>query len=581
MYWDTACPDWEQRILAGQPLVPELPLFRQEAEKALRVFKRLRIPDVIGTPRLAEASGEWFFAVVAALFGAYDPIQNRRMIQEVFLLVPKKNAKSTGAAAVMVTAAIVNRRPEAEFLLIAPTKEIADISFRQASGMIRADEELTKLFHLQRHIRTITHRKSGAFIQIKASDTDTITGVKATGILVDETHVFAAKSGAADVFVEIRGALAARPDGFMFQITTQSKTPPAGVFKAELAKARDVRDGKKKLPLLPVLYELPAAVAKDDGWKSPQNLGLVNPNLGRSVNLEFLTRELQTAEDAGIEALTLFASQHLNVEIGLRLLADAWPGAAHWEKNAEPGLTLEALLARCEVATIGIDGGGLDDLLGLVVIGRELAIAAPAPPSEAAPAGPGEDPRRWLLWAHAWCHRSVLELRKDIAPRLRDFERDRDLTIVDRVGDDVIQVADIVERIHAAGLLPEKKAVGVDPAGIGEIVEELGNRSIDATPEAGVIVGIPQGWKLTGAIKTTERKLAGGTLRHGGSALMAWCVGNAKVEPRGNAISITKQAAGKAKIDPLMAAFDAAALMAMNPSAGDGSYLDQEDLLVL
>jgi len=115
MYWDTACPDWEQRILAGQPLVPELPLFRQEAEKALRVFKRLKIPDVIGTPRLAEASGEWFFAVVAALFGAYDPIQNRRMIQEVFLLVPKKNAKSTGAAAVMVTAAIVNRRPEAEF----------------------------------------------------------------------------------------------------------------------------------------------------------------------------------------------------------------------------------------------------------------------------------------------------------------------------------------------------------------------------------------------------------------------------------------------------------------------------------
>jgi len=145
----------------------------------------------------------------------------------------------------------------------------------------------------------------------------------------------------------------------------------------------------------------------------------------------------------------------------------------------------------------------------------------------------------------------------------------------------VIQVADIVERIHAAGLLPEKKAVGVDPAGIGEIVEELGNRGIDATPEAGVIVGIPQGWKLTGAIKTTERKLAGGTLRHCGSAMMAWCVGNAKVEPRGNAISITKQAAGKAKIDPLMAVFDAAALMAMNPSAGDGSYLDQEDLLVL
>lgn len=68
-----------------------------------------------------------------------------------------------------------------------------------------------------------------------------------------------------------------------------------------------------------------------------------------------------------------------------------------------------------------------------------------------------------------------------------------------------------------------------------------------------------------GAIKTVERKLASGEMFHGDSALMAWSVGNAKVEPRGNAIMITKQQSGSAKIDPLMALFDAAALMAMNP----------------
>lgn len=54
-------------------------------------------------------------------------------------------------------------------------------------------------------------------------------------------------------------------------------------------------------------------------------------------------------------------------------------------------------------------------------------------------------------------------------------------------------------------------------------------------------------------------------MHHGGSALMAWCVGNAKVEPKGNAIAITKQAAGTAKIDPLMAMFNAVALMALHP----------------
>lgn len=568
MSWSTACPDWEARLLSGKSLIPDFPLitragttFHDQGEKALRIFKRLKVPDIEGFPTYGDICGEWVFDLVRVIFGSYDIELKRRMIREFFLLVPKKNGKSSIAAAIMVTAIILNRRPEAEFLLIAPTKKIADISFKQAAGIIRLDPQLVKLFYPQNHQRTITHRLTLAVLVIKAADTDVITGSKSTGILVDETHVFAKMSKAADVFVEIRGGLASRPDGFMLQITTQSKDQPTGVFKAELEMARDVRDGKIILPLLPILYELPAAIvdgplADGNGWQDRKYWPFVNPNLNRSVDLSFLSDELLKAQRQGTAELALLASQHFNVEIGLKLRSGRWAGADFWIKSAERVKDLDDLLARSEVVVCGIDGGGLDDLLGFVVIGREKQTG------------------KWLVWARAWANKIVLKRRPGIVAELQEFEKEHTLKIVDLPGLDVIEVADIVMRIEEMGLLAEEHAIGVDSVGIGDIVDELTSeeRGIDITR----IVGVSQGWKLSGAIKTAERKIAGGELIHEGSALMRWNVENAKAEPKGNATSITKQISGATKIDVLMAMFNAVSLMAMNPPAASSAYEDEE-----
>jgi len=559
--WSTACPDWEQRILGRQSLVPDLPLFEEERDRALRIFDRLMLPDVIGTPAMKEAAGDWFRDIVAALFGSYDAEANRRMVQELFLLVPKKNGKSSYAAAIMVVAMIVNRRPSAEFLLIAPTKEIAGIAYRQAKGIIKADEELLKLFHTRDHIKTIEHRRTGATLQIKAADTDVITGSKSTGILVDETHVFAKKSNASEIFVEIRGALAARPDGFMIQITTQSKEPPVGLFKSELALARDIRDGVVDLPRLAVLYELPQRLAEDDGWKDRKLWPLVNPNMGRSVDERFLENQLLAAEQPGAEpgALALLASQHFNVEVGLALRNDAWAGARYWTDAADNTLTLDELLHRSEVVVTGIDGGGLDDLAGLAVLGRCKST------------------RDWLLWNHAWAQPDVFERRKDIVSRLEDFIAEGTLTLCDSPTGDILGIADTVELIKEAGLLPETNAVGLDPQGVAVLVDELVSRGI--TDEQ--MTGISQGFRLSSAVWGMERKLKDGTLWHAGQGLMTWCVGNAKVEQRGNAVLITKQTAGKAKIDPLVASFNAIMLMSRNPEAlGGPSVYEDRGILV-
>lgn len=541
MEWSTACPDWADRLRSGRSIIPP-PIFPDEAERALAVFKALKIVDAPGSPTFGEACAQWVFDLVASIFGAYDVESGRRLITEWFVCLPKKNSKSTIAAGIMMTALILNWRLSAEFSIVAPTVEISNNSFGPSRDMVQRDEDLDALMHVQSHVKTITHRESAASLKVLAADNNTVGGKKGVGTLIDELWLFGKVADAENMLREATGGLASRPEGFTIYLTTQSDGPPAGVFRQKLMYARGVRDGRIKDPqFVPIIYEFPDDVIKARGHYDPANFGMVNPNLGYSVDREFLEREFRKAENDGPESMAGFFAKHLNVEIGVALRSDRWAGADFWEQQSTR-LTLADVLTRCEVIDVGVDGGGLDDLLGLAVLGRE------------------RDTGNWLLWARAWAHPSVLERRKSEVARFRDFAADGDLVLVDRVGDDVDQVVAIVAQIWESGLLDK---IGVDAHGIGGILDGLVAAGI---PEEH-IVGISQGWKLNGAIKTAERRLAEGALWHAGAPLMAWCVGNAKVEPKGNAVSITKQAAGFAKIDPLMAAFNAVTLLSLNPAA--------------
>jgi len=540
--WSTACPDWERRIVAGESMIALPPLFPAEAASALDVFSALKVVDAPGMPTMGESCRPWMIEFVSAIFGAYDPESGRRAITEFLLLISKKNTKSTSAAGIMMTALIRNWRKSAEFLILAPTIEIANNSFYPARDMIKEDDELRDLMQLQEHTRTITNRKTGAQLKVVAADSETVGGKKATGVVVDELWLFGKRANAENMLREACGGMASRPEGFTIYLSTQSDEPPAGVFRQKLQYARAVRDGRVKDPrFLPVLYEFPKAMIEAEAYRDAANLHITNPNLGTSVDEEFLRHELKKAVEAGAESECGFFAKHANVEIGLKLMSDRWAGADYWEKCGDPKITLDYLIERAEVVTVGIDGGGLDDLLGFSAIGRDFETGA------------------WLTWTHAWAHPIVLERRKSEASKFMEFVKDGDLTLVDALGKDTDDVAAIVERLEHAGKLDK---IGVDPAGIGGIVDAIMAKGIEAER----IVAISQGWRMMGAIKTTERKLAGGQMVHGAQRLMNYCVGNAKVEQRGNAILITKQAAGSAKIDPLAATFNAAELMGLNPA---------------
>lgn len=583
MRWSTACPDWEQRIVERRSLVPFAPLFPDEAEAALEVFKSLRmvgVPRTDGRPGWAtfgEACDQFVFDFVAAIFGAYDAKRGQRLISEFLLLISKKNGKSTIAAGIMLTALLRNWREMAELSILAPTQKVAGNSFKPAAAMVRADPVLQDLLQVVAHERLIRHRVTGAELKVIAADTNTVGGSQAGFVLVDELWIFGKRSNAGDMLEEATGGLASRPEGFVIYLTTHSNEPPTGVFKEKLEYFRDVRDGVIDDPhSFGMLFEWPEAMLEGQAYMKPENFYVTNPSIDRSVSQDFIQKKLRRAaagddevdEDGEKETLQVVLAKYLNVEIGLKLRRDRWRGANNWQAAGDRSLTLESLLERCEVVVVGIDGGGLDDLFGLCVAGRE------------------RDTKRWLYWFRAWAWPEVLKRRKSEAPTLKGFIADGDLILCGHNGgpaleewaepsdqepeaapvaieQDVAEVVAIIAQVQDSELLPDKGAIGLDPQGVGALVDALADIGL-VHPQ---VVAVSQGFRLSSAVWSMERKLKMNMIVHDGSPMMAWCVGNAKAEQKGNAVLITKESAGKAKIDPLIAGFNATKLLESAPEA--------------
>jgi len=137
--WSTACQDWRKRIVNRDTLTPCAPLFPEAANEAWAVYADLKMVDqgsIDDAPTFGQLTLPWTRQFVEGVFGsectiAGHPLEGRRLIKNFFMLISKKNGKSTLAAGIMLTALIVNWRLSAELLILAPTIAIFLIFQRQ------------------------------------------------------------------------------------------------------------------------------------------------------------------------------------------------------------------------------------------------------------------------------------------------------------------------------------------------------------------------------------------------------------------------------------------------------------------
>ena len=515
------------------------PFFPETAAKYNNNFNKLRIADLLNTPSIAEIGDIWYKDFANAFFGSVDIEKRERLIQEFFVLIPKKNAKSTAAALIMLACLISNKYRGAEFALIASSKEVVANAFIPIREAIELDNNLKSFlkysFDEREKSGYVQDLRTGAVLKIVTPLMKTNQGKKWQGVLIDEIALWQDIKNSVSILNEISGNLVNKKDAFIIYLTTQSHEPPKGIFKALLEKARRIAKGGideiLKNKFLPILYEFSDDEIKKEYHKDPTKWHLVNPSLGISVDLERLKQMQIDAINAGAESEREFYAKYLNVEITVSTSGNFWKGADYWQQ-CEKRISLATVLDKSALLYIGIDGGGLDDLTGLAVLGLTAS---------------GE----WLVWCKAYCYQSALN-RAGLAVKLKDFEKKGEVFIADKLGDDSKQLtADIVDILSKGKV----NKIGIDPRGIGEILINLKNAGVNET----LIEPINQGVSLQNAVVILERRLAQKEVIISQSDLMRFCVSNAVLEQRGDDYFLSKKSS-QFKIDPLMALLNCVAL---------------------
>lgn len=282
-----------------------------------------------GKPFLLEP---WQKAIVANLFGWVTPAGLRRY-REVFVYVPRKNAKTTLASALVLSMLFLDNEPGAQTYCAAADTDQANLLFSIAKRMVERSPLLAERCRIFRHsIQMIDPRsgqETGSFFKVISSDANTKHGFSAHCCVVDELHAHP-NSELVDV---LETSMGARRQPLMIHLTTADFIRDS-MCNAKHKRACMVRDGvAKDARFLPVIYE---AKTTDD-WADLETWKKANPNYGVSIKEDFIDRMVEQARNFPSERNKILRL-HLNVQTDT---SESWIDWHQWSLCASAELAEE------------------------------------------------------------------------------------------------------------------------------------------------------------------------------------------------------------------------------------------------
>jgi len=308
----------------------------------------------------------WMCFIHTAVYGWVHrdgPKAGLRRFRAVYEEMARKNAKSTRLAGNCNYHLAADGEAGPEVYSAATTRDQAKIVFRIGQQMARKSPGLIRELGVNVHAHALSSDEGGTF-QALSADANTLDGLNPSFAAIDELHAHKTR-GVYDVLESGQGS---RDQPLLWAITTAG-SDRSGICYEVRGYVTKILDGVvDDEEFFGVIY----TIDEDDSWRDEACWPKANPNLGVSVDLDYLRRLARKASETPA-ALANFLTKNLSVWVNADM---AWMDMAKWADCGDSALDMEDFATH--PCYIGVDLASRNDIAAMALLfvlgGGEYAL---------------------------------------------------------------------------------------------------------------------------------------------------------------------------------------------------------------
>lgn len=297
----------------------------------------------------------WQSFILTTVFGWIHRDTGLRRFLEAYEEEPRKNAKSTKGAGILLYMLAADGEHGAECYTAATTRDQARIVFDDARAMAERTPDLRTYLGvaIMQHSLTVAHTASKA--APLAAEGSTLDGLNVHFALLDELHAHKRR----DVYDVIDTARGAREQSLLWTITTAG-TDRSGICYERRTYVTKILDGVVRDDRV---FGIIFTIDDDDDPFDPKVWAKANPNFGVSVLVSDMEAAARKASEMPT-ALNNFLTKRLNVWVSNE---SPWMDMRAWDRCAAPALRDLSEFAGAK-AWIGLDLAQKKDFAALTLV---------------------------------------------------------------------------------------------------------------------------------------------------------------------------------------------------------------------